>query len=123
MTPSPSTGLLLALTTEANGERAESLARALLERRLAACVALTPLSTQYWWQGAIARSQEVQLLIKTHPAQLAALEQAVRELHSYSTPEWIHWPAQASPDYGRWLAESCGIAAAPLSPGAGSPAP
>jgi periplasmic divalent cation tolerance protein len=123
MTTPASTGLLLVLTTEANGERAEALARTLLERRLVACVALTPQSSHYWWQDGIERSQEVQLLIKTHPAQLAALEQAVRELHSYSTPEWIHWPAQASPDYSRWLAESCGIPAAGLSPGAGSPAP
>lgn len=107
MTMTEPCGLVLALTTEASSERAGALARALLEQRLAACVALTPLSSHYWWQGNIARSQEVQLLIKTHPSQLQELELAVRELHSYDTPEWLHWPAEAGPAYAAWLAESC----------------
>ena len=97
----------LALTTEASEARAEALAEALLERRLAACVALTPLRSLYRWQGELERSQEVQLLIKTHPSQLQELELAVRELHSYDTPEWLHWPAEAGPAYAAWLAESC----------------
>ena len=49
----------------------------------------------------------MQLLIKTHPHRLAELETAVRELHSYDTPEWIHWPAEASAAYGAWVAEGC----------------
>ncbi|NDG74501.1 MAG: divalent-cation tolerance protein CutA, partial [Synechococcaceae bacterium WB8_1B_136] len=83
---------------------------ALLERRLAACVALSPLEAHYHWQGRIEQSSEVQLLIKTHPDRLDALEQAVHELHSYDTPEWIHWRAEAAPHYG-------------LSPGGRPPAP
>lgn len=98
---------ILALTTEASEARAEALAEALLERQLAACVALTPLRSLYRWQGELECSQEVQLLIKTHPSQLQDLELAVRELHSYDTPEWLHWPAEAGPAYAAWLAESC----------------
>jgi periplasmic divalent cation tolerance protein len=97
--------LSLCLTTEADAERAEALAQALVERGLAACVALSPVRSLYRWRGALERSQEVQLLIKTHPSRLAELEAAVHELHSYDTPEWIHWPAQASAGYGAWLAE------------------
>ncbi len=99
--------LVLALTTEADPQRAEALARTLLERRLAACIALRPLLSLYRWEGALERSEETQLLIKTQIARLPELEQAVRELHSYSTPEWIHWPARCSAGYGAWLAESC----------------
>jgi periplasmic divalent cation tolerance protein len=114
--------LILALTTEASLERAEALARALLERRLAACVALTPIRSLYHWQGRIEDGQEVQLLIKTHPERLEQLGKAVRELHSYDTPEWIHWAAEAAPNYGDWLRQSC--AAGPgLSPGGPPPAP
>jgi periplasmic divalent cation tolerance protein len=100
------TTLVLALTTEADQERAEALARALLERRLAACINLLPLLSLYHWQGRLERGQEVQLLIKTPEHQLAALEAAVRELHSYETPEWIYWPAHCSAGYGAWLLES-----------------
>ena len=99
------TAAVLALTTEASAPQAEALAEALVERRLAACVALTPLRSVYRWQGQLQRSDEVQLLIKTDAARLAELEQAVRELHSYTTPEWLHWPAGASPAYGAWLQE------------------
>lgn len=99
--------LILALTTEADMQRAEALARVLLERRLAACVALTPVCSLYHWQGAVQQSSEVQLLIKTQGARLQALEQAVMQLHSYDTPQWLIWPAAASPGYGQWLTDSC----------------
>jgi periplasmic divalent cation tolerance protein len=99
--------LILALTTEADAERAEALARALLERQLAACVALTAQQTLYRWGGSWQRSQEVQLLIKTHPSRLEELRQVVHQLHSYTTPEWISWQAEGSASYGRWLAHQC----------------
>jgi periplasmic divalent cation tolerance protein len=110
--------LLLALTTEATPARAEALAEALLARRLAACVALLPMRSLYHWQGKVERSEEVQLLIKSHPSRLAELEAAVHQLHSYATPEWIHWQANCSAGYGSWLAASCGF-----SPGGAAPAP
>ena len=99
--------LTLCLTTEASEAQAEALAQALVERGLAACVALTPVRSLYRWRGALERSQEVQLLIKTSPSRLAELEVAVRQLHSYDTPEWIHWPAEASAAYSAWVAEGC----------------
>jgi periplasmic divalent cation tolerance protein len=96
--------LEIVLTTEADGARAESLAAALLERRLVACVALMPVRSLYRWQGRIERSEEVQLLLKTTPECLQALEAAVRDLHSYEVPEWIHWRAAAGAPYGPWCA-------------------
>jgi len=100
---------LLALTTEANLQLAEQLASTLLERQLAACVALNPVTSIYRWQGQIERSEEVQILIKSHPARAAALEKAVRELHSYITPQWLTWPAEAGESYAAWLSECCAI--------------
>lgn len=99
--------VILALTTEADAERAEALAQQLLERRLAACVALRPLTSLYWWQGRVERSQEVQLLIKSRASLLADLDATVHSLHSYSTPEWLHWPTGSSEGYGLWLRENC----------------
>jgi periplasmic divalent cation tolerance protein len=111
--------LILALTTEADAEQAEALARQLLERKLAACVALRPLTSLYWWQGRLERSQEVQLLIKSRASLLADLDAAVHRLHSYSTPEWLHWQAGGSEAYGLWLRESC---LKPLNPDGSGPA-
>lgn len=101
---------MLALTTEASLELAENLARRLLERRLAACVALQPLRSIYRWQGELQQAEEVQLLMKTSAARLEALTAAVHGLHSYTTPEWITWPADCSRDYGAWLVAACGPA-------------
>lgn len=100
--------VILALTTEADPERAEALARTLLERRLAACVALSPQTSLYHWQGQLECSSEVRLLIKTDATRLEELEQLVHMLHSYDTPMWLHWPASAAEPYGLWLAEACG---------------
>ncbi|WP_438981808.1 divalent-cation tolerance protein CutA [Vulcanococcus sp.] len=98
---------LLALTTEASRAQAEKLAELLLERHLACCVALKEVESLYRWKGQLERSHEVQLLIKSDPCCAAALEQAVRELHSYTTPQWLTWCAEASADYAAWLSECC----------------
>jgi periplasmic divalent cation tolerance protein len=108
----------LVLTTEANRERAETLALALLERGLVACASLHPVVSLYRWQGQLERGEEVQLLLKTTPAHLEALRHALGQLHSYDTPEWIHWQASSDGPYGRWLLEQLA-----LSPGGGPPAP
>jgi periplasmic divalent cation tolerance protein len=110
--------LSLVLTTEADRERAEALAMALLQRGLVACASLYPVVSLYRWQGQLERSEEIQLLLKTRPGNLEALRRALGELHSYDTPEWIHWPASSDGPYGRWLLEPL-----PLSPGGGPPAP
>ena len=108
--------LVLALTTEANAERAEQLAQALLERRLVACVSIHPVQSFYRWEGALQASHEVQLLIKTSAKHVDALRSAVSELHSYDTPEWLCWPVTASPAYGSWaIAELSSDASPPAA--------
>jgi periplasmic divalent cation tolerance protein len=81
----------------------------LLEKRLAACVTLKTVESLYRWDGQLEQSSEVQLMIKSHASCAAALEQAVRELHSYTTPQWLLWHAEASGDYAAWLSECCAI--------------
>lgn len=95
---------------------AEALARTLLARRLVACVSLQPLRSLYFWQGRLEQGEEVQLLLKSDGARLTALAEAVQELHSYETPEWLTWPVAASVAYGGWLQ-------AVLSPGADAAGP
>ena len=113
--------VVLAVTTEANQAQAEQLAKALLDRQLVACVSLQPTKALYHWQGAIAQAEEVQLLLKTDAHQLNALHQAVLELHSYDTPEWIWWPATSSGGYGHWLL-AC-LEPGGVKPDAGPPRP
>ena len=73
-------GLVLALTTEENAERAQKLAEALLERHLVACISIHPVQSFYRWEGALQSSHEAQLLMKTSPQHLEALRLAARPL-------------------------------------------
>ena len=96
----------LVLTTEADADQAERLAEALLERRLVACVSLTPIRSHFHWKGEVIRDNEVQLLLKTSTACLKQLRHVVMQLHSYDTPEWISWPVETSPAYGSWALDA-----------------
>ena len=109
-------GLVLALTTEENAERAQKLAEALLERHLVACISIHPVQSFYRWEGALQCSHEAQLLMKTSAQHLEALRLTVSELHSYNTPEWLCWPVTASQAYGAWaIAELSSNASPPAA--------
>lgn len=94
--------LHLVLTTAGSREAAETLARALLERRLVGCVSLFPVHSLYHWKGRLEGAEEVQMLLKTTSEALPALKRALQELHDYEVPEWIHWPVSAEGPYGDW---------------------
>lgn len=94
------------LVTVPNGTIAETIAHALLEAKLAACVSLFPVTSIYTWQGEVQQEGELQLLIKTDLARFSELEAMVRSLHPYEVPEIIALPIVAgSPPYLQWIAE------------------
>ena len=99
-------GTLLVLTNVPDRECAMTLARALIELRVAACVNVLPGCTSvYRWKGAIEEAQELPLLIKSTAARYAALEAAIRRLHPYELPEIIAVPVvRGLPDYLQWVA-------------------
>ncbi|MGH9694861.1 MAG: divalent-cation tolerance protein CutA [Bryobacteraceae bacterium] len=86
---------------------ANRLARALVEERLAACVTVLPgLTSIYRWQGKVETASEHLLLVKTTRERLPAVENRIRELHSYELPEIIAVPITAgSEKYLAWIQE------------------
>lgn len=88
--------------------QAEALASALVDQRLAACVQLVPgVRSFYRWQGAVERSDEVQIVIKTSSDRLPALQQALLALHPYELPELVAVEAAAGLDrYLDWIGAS-----------------
>jgi len=102
------TEALVVITTTETKEEAERLAHLLVERELAACVQLLPQITSiYRWQGKVEQACESLLLIKTTRQAYPRLETAIKENHSYQTPEIIALPAEAgADDYLRWLSAS-----------------
>ncbi len=100
----------IVLTTTGTPESAQRIARALVERRLAACVNIIPAVTSiYHWRGAVESASELLLVIKTEEDQLQQLEVALRELHSYELPEFLVLPVAAgSKSYLEWIHSSLG---------------
>jgi len=98
------------LITAPNQEVARSIARALVEERLAACVNLVPgLTSIYRWQGEVVEDQEVLLLVKTTTFAFPRLKERVLALHPYTVPEIIALPiAEGHGAYLDWLRENVG---------------
>ena len=83
---------------------ARAFALRLIERRLAACVNLTPISSLYRWRGKVEGAREVLLFVKTTAARVRALERWVRAEHPYECPEFIVLaPQHVALRYLRWL--------------------
>jgi periplasmic divalent cation tolerance protein len=88
---------------------ARKIARAVVEKRLAACVniILSPVESLYTWKGKVGRAREHLLVMKTTAKRLAELEGEVKRLHSYEVPEFIALPiTEGSKKYLSWLEES-----------------
>src|ERR1044072_402201 len=74
---------------------AERIGKAMLERRLAACVNILPgMISHYWWQGKIERGEEVVMIIKTRASLAERVGAAVKEMDSYATPAIPVLPAE-----------------------------
>jgi periplasmic divalent cation tolerance protein len=96
-------------------EGAQAIAAAVVEERLAACVSILPHVTSiYHWQGEVHKDSEALLLIKTNSAQWNALEQRIKQLHSYEVPEIIFIPIELGhAPYLDWLNNQVGQRNAP----------
>jgi periplasmic divalent cation tolerance protein len=91
-------------------DRADEIARQLVEERLAACVNLLPIRSVYRWKGAIAQEPEVTLLIKVSAERVDALVQRLRALHPYELPEILAFDVDAArslPEYITWVRSEC----------------
>jgi periplasmic divalent cation tolerance protein len=114
--PAPAAGLappeepdmpdaVIVLTTWPASRDAAELAHALVSERLAACVnVLGEMQSTYRWRNAVEVEPERQLVIKTTPRQLEALQQRLGQLHPYDVPEFLVLPVTSASDaYMRWL--------------------
>lgn len=101
---------LIIFITAGSKKEAETIAHALVRKRLAACVNILPsIESVYTWKGRIQTSKECLLIAKTRKGLFLKVEKAVKRLHSYECPEIIAFPlTKGSADYMRWIEESTG---------------
>lgn len=98
---------LVALVSAPSSDVGRDVARALLDRKLAACAnILPPMTSLYTWQGELCVDEEVLLVIKTTEPAFKELTAVVQDLHPYDVPEIIALPVISGlEEYLDWLDE------------------
>jgi periplasmic divalent cation tolerance protein len=104
------TDVLVVLVTAPSPEVAASLARALVEARLAACGNVLPgVRSIYRWEGKVCDEPETLLVLKTTRGRLEALRDEVLRRHPYQVPEVVALPVEGgSEGYLAWVREQVG---------------
>ncbi|MBC7953894.1 MAG: divalent-cation tolerance protein CutA [Rhodospirillaceae bacterium] len=92
--------------TAPNRDEALSLARMLVEERLAACAnVLGPITSVYWWDGKLNEEAEVALIAKTRTDLVDSVITRVKQAHSYDCPCVVSLPIDAgNPAFLQWIA-------------------
>jgi periplasmic divalent cation tolerance protein len=96
---------ILIITNLPNRESAMSLARKVIDERLAACVnVMGDCTSIYRWEGKSETAMEVPVLVKTVEQHYFRLEQLIRSMHPYELPEIIAVPiSKGLPAYLKWI--------------------
>jgi periplasmic divalent cation tolerance protein len=89
-------------------DKAQAIAGALVEERVAACVNVVPnLGSVYRWKGAVHNDSEALLIVKSTRDRFEALKQAVLRHHPYELPEVIAVQVdRGHTPYLEWVIES-----------------
>lgn len=91
-------------------KEADSIAAALIKKKLAACVNIIDrIDSVYRWKGKVEHAKETLLMIKSKVSKIPAIIKVVKAMHSYEVPEIIALPITAGEgEYLRWIDESVG---------------
>ena len=99
------TDKIVVLSSCGSSKEAHEMARALVEKRLAACVNIVAgVRSIYHWKEGIEEEEEALLVIKTSRPLLDDLRAEIERLHSYEVPEVIAMQVvDGSERYLAWL--------------------
>ena len=103
------TGFISVYVTFPDIKTAEIIARALVEKGLAACINLIPAMTSiYRWQGEIHTDAECAFIAKCASAEFDNVSELIKSQHPYDCPCIVAWPiVHADADYLKFLAAGC----------------
>ena len=95
-------------TTYPSIVEAEEAGRALVERRLAACVNILPgMISHYRWEGKVERAEEVVAIFKTRASLADEVGKAIRDNHSSEVPAIaVIGLESVDHDYFGWILDS-----------------
>jgi periplasmic divalent cation tolerance protein len=96
---------IIVIITASSEQEAKSIATALVEEKLAACINIVPaIHSIYWWEGKVCQDSEVMLIGKSVKSLFPSILHRVKSLHSYQVPEIISFPiSDGLPEYLSWI--------------------
>ena len=102
------TDVQLVITMLPTADAAVTLARTLVEEKLASCGNLIPaVRSIYRWEDKIQDENEVLVLLKTRSEHFERLKARILELHPYEVPEVLALPVEAGyAGYLEWMSKS-----------------
>lgn len=96
--------MIIIYTIFSNKKEATRIGRLLLENKLAACVNVWPVESNYWWQDKIAKAKEQACFIKTSKKNFSRVEKFIKKHHSYRVPCIVEIrPASTNKSYSSYL--------------------
>ena len=101
------TGNFVEVQTTCGSElEAKTIAATIVEKRLAACVQVSTISSVYRWQGKVETSDEWLCIIKTTNDRYPAVRDTILKMHSYECPQiTVQSIKDGSNDYLNWIEE------------------
>lgn len=102
--------IVLTYTTVATLEDAQTLAKRLIESKLAVCVNIMAPHTALYYEGpTFVKAQEVGLLIKIPEERYTFAYEALKGWHPYQLPAILSWPAETNSAYSIWAHQQTSI--------------
>jgi periplasmic divalent cation tolerance protein len=101
--------IALVFATFPDAATARTVARTVVGERLAACAnLLSPCTSVFHWDGAVAEESETPALFKTQHALVESLRSRIAALHPYDLAVIEAWPASVDGAVSDWVARETG---------------
>ena len=85
---------------------ANNLGDLAIDKKLAACSNVFPITSAFPWNGKLEKENEFVLVLKTISSLSISLRTLIEEHHTYDTPCIMSWNAEVNESYGQWMMEA-----------------
>lgn len=98
---------IVIVSTYPDKKSVEKIAKAMVSKKLAACVNYTQINSVFAWKGKMENSTEFLALFKTTPQAKNQLKKEIAKAHPYQVPEIVELKMDSvNVPYRAWLLES-----------------
>jgi len=95
--------MIFVYITNPNKKTAHRIGKYLVEKRLCACVNISPIESYYWWKGKIEKAKEWVVIAKTLEKNYEKIKKEIKNIHPYSIPCILKIKVEANKEYLNWL--------------------